>query len=277
MTAMGSPEPPCESVFRDRTIFVVGTRRSGTTWLSELLLAHPDVGGPGTFESLGDVVPMESLIFGALADVWVNAHRPDEDGIGVLMGQKAVYAAMRQFCDRVFEGARDRYSQGATWYLDKSPDNVDRVPILAEVYPDAWYVHIYRDGRDVTRSLLAAPFDDIRSAGDGAASWLRGVGSVLREKWRLSRLYEISYEQLLADPVGETVRIFEWIGLPVTDELLDEIGGKSGRQVAKLGSTGPPRLGKWRDMDPDDLAAAYDVGGDLLAELGYIDESDLST
>ena len=85
-------------------------------------------------------------------------------------------------------------------------------------------------------------------------------------------MYEIPYEQLLADPVGESLRIFEWLGLPVTDDLVEEVRGKSGRQVAKLGSTAPPRLGKWREMDPGDLAEVYDIAGDLLAELGYIDE-----
>ena len=131
-------------------------------------------------------------------------------------------------------------------------------------------VHLVDEAKASPR--IRAVFEDIKSAADGAAAWLRGVGSVLREKWRLPRMYEIPYEQLLADPVGESLRIFEWLGLPVTDDLVEEVRGKSGRQVAKLGSTAPPRLGKWREMDPGDLAEVYDIAGDLLAELGYIDE-----
>jgi hypothetical protein len=265
--------PPCDSVFADRTIFVLGTRRSGTTWLSELLMAHPDIGGPGTLEDAeGNFLPMESLIFGGLADLWVNT-RADRDGVGVFMDRAAVVAALRTFCDRVFEAAREKYSPGAPWYLDKSPDNVDRIPILAETHPDAWNIHIVRDGRDVVRSLLAAPFEDITTVGEAAARWARNVGNVIREKGRLHRLREVTYEQLLVDPVGETTRLFEWLGLAVNDEIVERVRGRVGRPVARMGSTGAPRPGRWREMDPDDLATVYELAGDVLAECGYLDGS----
>jgi len=266
---------PCESPFADRTIFVIGTRRSGTTWLSELLMAHPDVGGPGTFvANSGDVWPMESLIFGALADLWVNRFRADRDGICAFMDDAACVAAFRRFCDQIFEAARNRHSPEATWYLDKSPDNLYRIPILADTYPDAWNVHIVRDGREVVRSLLAAPFVEVHSAADAASEWTKHVSGLVRHKRHLARLREIKYEQLLLNPVGETVQLFEWMGLPVNNDVVDRVQERVGRQVARFGSTGPPRLGKWRDMDPDDLAMTYEIAGDLLAELGYLDEAD---
>jgi hypothetical protein len=263
--------PGGESALADRSLFVLGTRRSGTTWLSELLLAHPDIGGPGTYESeQGDNLPMESLMFGAIADLWVSSRRVDLDGFNAFLGWDDLSAALRRFCDQMFLSARDHYSPGASWYLDKSPDNVDRIPILAAVYPDGWYVNIVRDGRDVTKSTMAAPFPDITSIGDAVTTWVRGVGDVQREGWRLERLLEVRYEQLHADPLGEVSRIFEWLGVPVTDEILAEVQPRTGKQVARLGS-GPPQRSKWRDMDPDDLAMVYEIGGDLLAELGYLE------
>jgi len=263
-----------ESVLADRTVFIVGTRRSGTTWLSEMMLAHPDIGGPGTWDSeQGDTLPMESLMFGAVADVWVSTHRVYNDGFGSFLGEDGVYAALRRFCDRLFVSARDHYSPGASWYLDKSPDNVDRLPILAAVYPDGWYVNIVRDGRDVTRSTLAAAFPDINSTGDAITTWVRGVGNVLRDGWRLERKLDVRYEDLLADPLGVVGKIFEWLGLPADDEVMAQVQPRTGKHVAKLGSTGPQR-GKWHDMDPADLAMIYEIGGDLLAELGYLDGSE---
>ena len=60
------------------------------------------------------------------------------------------------------------------------------------------------------------------------------------------------------------------MGLDVNDEVLDRVRAAVGRPVAQMGSTGPAS-GKWRDMDPDDLATVYEIAGDLLAELGYLD------
>jgi hypothetical protein len=255
-------------------VFILGTRRSGTTWLSELMLAHPDIGGPGTWNSeQGDTLPIESLMFGAIADLWVSSRRVDLDGLEAFVERDELYGALRRFCDGIFVSARDHYSPGASHYLDKSPDNVDRIPILSSVYPDGWYVNIVRDGRDVSKSTVAAEFPDVSSMADAVSIWARGVGGVMREGWRLKRLLEVRYENLLADPMGEVTRIFEWLGLPATDEVLAQVQPRSGKQVAKLGSTGPPKSGKWRDLDPADLATIYELGGDLLAELGYIDRS----
>jgi hypothetical protein len=190
------------------------------------------------------------------------------------MDRPSLVAAMRRFCDRVFEAARDQHTPGTPWYLDKSPDTVDRVPILAAIYPDAWHIHILRDGREVSRSLLETAFPDIDSVADAAANWVKSVGNVIRERWRLPRFRELRYEDLLADPLGETLQLFEWMGLPVTDEVVARVRRRTGRQVARLGSTGMPRLGRWREMDPADLAIIYEIAGDILAELGYLDRTE---
>jgi hypothetical protein len=263
--------PPGDSIFANRTVFVLGGRRSGTTWLSQLLLSHPDLGGIEAFEHEGDAVPVEPLVFSALGDLWANAHRPDHDGLLTCLDRPAIAGALRAFCDRMFGAAVEHHAPGATWYVDKTPDNIDRLTIMAGVYPDAWFVNIVRDGRDVVRSLLAAPFSDITKVDDAAADWVRVVRDALGYSWRLERFREIRYEQLLLDPVGEASGILEWFGLPVTDEVRAELGERAGRPVARLGDKTPPGAGRWRELDPEDLAVIYDIAGDLLAELGYLD------
>ena len=265
--------PPKSAVFPDQTIFVLGNRRSGTTWLAELLYAHPEVGGATARrrEDLDDVIPSEPLIFGAAAQLWNNYCRPHRDGISAYMEPEAFLAALRAFSDRLFEAGNRRYSPGSPWYLEKSPDNVERLPILVSTYPDAWNIHIVRDGRDVVRSLLRAPFVEVTNAAYAATEWARTIRWIRREAWRLPRFREVRYEDLTRDPVGQTVALFEWMGLEVTDEVIERVRAATGRPVAKMGSTGPAGSGKWRDMDPDDLAVTYEIAGELLAELGYLD------
>ena len=71
-------DAPCASPFEGRVIFVLGSRRTGTTWLQELLLAHPAVVAVPTVEvEPGRLDPQETVIMGALEAVWLSAHNAD--------------------------------------------------------------------------------------------------------------------------------------------------------------------------------------------------------
>jgi len=245
-------QPPCESPFADRTVVLLGPVRSGTTWLVELLLAHPALGG----------LSWESTIFLALWDLWENAHRADGEGIGAYLSDDEIAAALRRFCDSLFSVA------DAEWYVEKTPDNVNRVPLIATAYPDAWYIHIIRDGRDVVRSQVVAPWGTNDPA-DAARNWVWAVRQVRRHRWRLDRYREVRYEDLVEDPVGQTTALLEWMGLPVDGEVAAGIKERIGHEMARYGATDQVGAGKWTQMTTADLRKIHEVAGDLLAELGY--------
>ena len=244
---------PSESPFANRTVIVLGPVRSGTTWLVELLLAHPALAG----------LSWESTIFMALWDLWENAHRADGEGISAYLGPDEVAAALRGFCDRTFSVA------DGEWFVEKTPDNVNRIPLIAAAYPDAWYVHLVRDGRDVVRSQVVAPWgtDDPAQA---ARNWVWAVRQVRRHRWRLQRYVEVRYEDLVDDPVGQTTALLEWMGLAVDGEVASGIKERIGREVARYGATDAIGPGKWTQMSDADLRRIREVAGDLLAELGYV-------
>lgn len=275
--------PSSDSEFADRVVIVLGTRRSGTTWLSQLLSSHPDVAameltdvsvseGDAHYakDTVVEAVPAESLVFSAMGDFWMNAHRADGDGVAALMDAPEAAAALREFSDRLFAVARDRAAPGARWFVEKSPDNVNRVAVASATHPDAAFVHLIRDGRDVARSLLSWPFAKGGPAA-AAAEWATGIRRVQQHQWRLRRFREVRYERLVDDPVGEMRLLFEWIGLPVDDDVIKGLEERAGEQVARYGDRSPVGSGKWRGLDPEQLAIVYEVAGDLLAELGYLD------
>src|SRR5205085_9107504 len=71
-----------------RLLIVVGCPRSGTTWLQQLLLSHPQVVGPSE----------ETFLFARLAPAWALAHSAEGD----IWGDRATsIAAIRRFCDRI--------------------------------------------------------------------------------------------------------------------------------------------------------------------------------
>ena len=257
--------PLQNSVFEDRVIFVLGTVRSGTTWFEQLLGTHPEIA----------IVDLEAGIFHGLWDLWLNAHSAEGNGVGAYLEQAQIAAAVRSFCDRMFAAARDRVKPGATWFAEKTPGHYYRLPLMAASHPDAWYIHIIRDGRDVTRSQLRSPVGRILP-GDAAAHWSAGVRRVHEHRWQLARFQEIRYEDLLADPITVVSRLFEWMGLKVDAEVESRLEQAAGREVVRFKNTDPVGRDKWRDMSPDDLAKIYAEAGDLLVQLGYADADDVA-
>jgi hypothetical protein len=263
---------PGESPFAGRAVIVLAGLRTGSTWLSELLLSHPELAGLSAIEINGQPEPAESGIFGAVSNVWLGRARVDGEGINALVTDEQIAAAVRRFCDGLFARARDSTSPDAKWFVEKTPDNVKRVPMLSEIYPDGWYVHLVRDGRDVARSVAEASFgtDDVAEA---AATWATEYRWVSANAWRLRRFRQIRYEQLLADPVGTMTAVFDWMSLPVDDSVLERLHERAGRAVARFGKTTPVGEGKWRLLPDADLERIYAAAGDVLAELGYLRQS----
>jgi hypothetical protein len=252
------------AVFGDRVVIVLGQARSGTTWLVQLLAGHPDLAG----------LSWESTIFFGLWDLWENAHRADGHGISAYMTADDVARAMRAFCDRTFSVTADgRDAARPLWFIEKTPDNVNRLPLIAATYPDARYIHLLRDGRDVARSQVVAPWgtDD---PGEAARNWVWAVRQVQRQRWRLGAYREIRYEQLVEDPVAEATALLEWLGLPVDGDVTRLIEERVPEEVARYGATDRLGPGKWQQLSETQLAAVYEVAAPLLTELGYLDGSD---
>jgi hypothetical protein len=153
--------------------------------------------------------------------------------------------------------------------VEKSPTHSLTVPLMAATHPDAWYVHIVRDGRDVVRSHLQSPFGP-GGAAEAAAVWAGNVRAVRNHAWRRPRFREIGYESMLEDPVAMMTSLFEWMGAPVDDEVKAAVRERAPKEVVRYDSTEAVGAGTWTSMDPADLAAIDEVAHDVLAELGYL-------
>jgi Sulfotransferase family len=259
------------SPFEGRVIFVLGSRRTGTTWLQELLLAHPAVVTVPTVEvAPGRLDPSETVIMGALEAVWLNAHNANSEGLPAFLEQDEIIAVMRRFCDSLFARARDTYNPGAEWFLEKSPSNIARLPLITSLYPDAWFIHVVRDGRDAVRSLMDTPMAPPTVA-DAAAEWVDVLDELQRYRHLLRRFRQVRYEAMLGDPVAAAADLFQWLGLKGSDDVLQAVEERSKRQVARFGATGPIGAGKWMELPAHERARVLDIAGDWLAELGYID------
>jgi len=169
---------------------------------------------------------------------------------------------------------------GAVRWGDKTPIYTSYIGLLARIFPEAQFVHLIRDGRDVALSMVNKwgkqefhidPYF-------AARSWVRRIRQAQAASAGLppERYYELRYEDLVAAPERELRALCDFLGEPYTPEMA-EPHRLARRDIPPDGfhapvrqPPSPKRVGRWRhDMSPADARLVQRVAGSLLAELGY--------
>ena len=167
-------------------------------------------------------------------------------------------------------------SKGKERYGDKTPIHVLHVDYLSKLFPEARFLHVIRDGRDVTLSYLDVDFG-VDTLWDGAVYWKRFVEAGRRAGAALGseRYREIRYEDLIDAPERNISNLCEFVGIEYERAMLRyfENDGDIGRAVRHHRNLRlPPTSGlrDWRkEMSRPDLAVFDVLAGDLLEDLGY--------
>lgn len=221
-----------DSPLRDRVVFVEGAPRSGTTYLSALLAAHPAIAGTTS----------ESHLF----DWGVSELFDNFEGLG---GRRPYLShwidrgqftdLVRSFVDGVLGGMREATKPDAQFALEKTPADRRRPEVVLrrklECFPDGWYIHIVRDGEAVTRSLMRGPWNPDRSPQACRRWWREGVAAVRSVLGSQERYRELRYEDLAARPTETVAELFDWLGLAYDDELLTRVELLSRVRFSDLG------------------------------------------
>lgn len=243
----------------DRLVFVLGSPRSGTTFLGSAVGSLPG------FVELGEVLPLKAAI-------------------PRLAGQHDEEAAAR--VRRILWLTRRLGGVGSLRGVEHTPEVVFLGRALRRAFPHATLLHLVRDGRDVACSLLerrwlaadrigaddaALPFgssprfwverdrsDEFRRASDARrAAWVwrryveagRSLGA---------DAHELRYERLCSDPAAvaaELGRVLRTDAQPLARALAEASDRSIGRYRLELG--------------PEQLADVEAEAGELLAELNY--------
>jgi hypothetical protein len=241
-------------------IFNVGARRSGTHWLQRIVTAHPEVAG----------VPSETHLFShgiaPLFELFQHSLRSSTTTGRVYVERAAALDGARDLCDAVLGGFVE---PGVPRLAERTPLHAQHLELIAEIYPDAQFIHIIRDGRDVARSIVAQAWgpSEIREA---AAEWRSAIVAAREARLPPSRYREVRYERLVAEPGPIARELYSWLGLRTDEDVLVAAADEAS-VPANLGSDpSGVAVEKWREAYSDaDLQDFYDVAGDLLEELGY--------
>jgi LPS sulfotransferase NodH len=259
---------PRQSPLYERVAFVVGAPRSGTTWLQQLLYVHPDVATGGESHLFCEGLP---AVFG-------NFDHPNGmSHLSTWVARAELLTAARAFCDAVFETQRAATRPSARLVLEKTPNHRLQAALQAQLYPDARYVHIIRDGRDATasqRELWGEANDEFADADRAAEAWAAAVYDVRTHFAGLAYL-EVRYEDIVADTRATLGVIFDHLGL-AHDAALRDAATAFGRAPVHTSPQSPTVGIRKHAGDAVSERAVALAAGDLLVEFGYATEDEVA-
>lgn len=269
-------------------LFIVGSGRSGTTLMRAMFNAHPAL-----------AVMHEGHVVAALARHRKRYEAWDERAVAhftadlfddvnfrrIDLPRNEVAEVLRSplplnFSDairRVFSLYAKR--EGKPRYGDKTPGYVLAMPLLGKLFPEAMFVHVIRDGRDVATAFSDVSFGP-HNVAEAAIYWRRRVRSGRRagRNLGLRRYCEVRYDDLVDEPERVLRRLCSFVDLSFDPAMLRYFERPQDSVVA----TGipqahqrlllPPTAGlrQWRDEMPTPALRIFEtLAGDALVQFGY--------
>jgi len=259
--------------------FVIGSARSGTTLLRMILNAHPEVAVPPESRFVvelyrSDEVRVEDFL--ARLDAhqrWASWDTPIESVRAQLAGMKTLpYPEAIEAAYLAFAKNRNKKRYG-----DKTPRYIEHIPLLSRLWPEAKFVHLVRDGREVALSYADVPFGPSTVA-KAAALWKERVVLGMEQGRALGpkRYTELRYELLLAHPQEEIESLCSFLDLDFDPAMLD-YSEHARSEVLDRAKLYNPHVTKsitktrsWDEQMPPSQVEVFEaVAGDTLQELGY--------
>jgi hypothetical protein len=292
MFAQTEKKPELESVGemsrKTAPVFVLGCPRSGTTVLYHMLLS---AGGFAVYRSESNVfnllVPRFHGMRSAadrkeLLEVWLRSKLFRVSGLDAGEISTKIMAECHGGGDFLRIVMQEiAHQQGVGRWADCTPDHLLYMQEIKRQIPDALFVHIIRDGRDVALSYARQrwsyplPWDRNERLGVSALYWEWAVRKGREQGKRLGADYrEVRFEELITNPQQSLAQL----GLFIDHDLdYDRI------QRAGIGSVSKPNssfageseeifnpVARWKTkMSLDQIGGLEELIGEALLELGY--------
>ncbi len=282
------------------TPFIVGVPRSGTTLLRLMLDAHPDL-----------AIPPETVFIRLAAEACEHASDPRQAFLETVTSHRRwkdlhiegdllrhSVAAIEPF--DLGEALRALYGLyagrfGKPRWGDKTPHYLRQMTLIQGLLPEARFIHIIRDGRDVALSVKDLWFG-ANSIEEAARRWQSSIQKARRQARKLPHYLEVRYEDLVSDTESTLRKISDFVDLPwspsmldyhkTADERLSEMERHITAPTGKIVRRGPERnailhsltskppqrdrIGRWRqEMTAAHRESFEKMAGETLRGLGY--------
>ena len=281
-----------------RLFFIVGAQKSGTTWLQRSLNSVHGVHclGEGHFIDRMVLPIAENLRqYNNLMGL-VEERVYEGDGFYPPIAQAEFRGVMRQWILERMVKSTKAEPRSITALGDKTPAHSFHINTLKTLFPEARFIHMLRDGRDVSVSAFHHkervlrklqqndPDADLNKEAPALLhKWADFTRAVLKAEVAGQAIHTVRYEAMLANPGAALRGCLQHIvpNQPWTEALVQQaveansFRRKSGRDPGQASSSSFLRKGQagsWREeLDPATLTRLDPADQALLEQLGYSD------
>ena len=231
-----------------------------------MLACHPDIATAG-----------ESHLFPEGVAQLLRNHGSHDPlmGLKTWMPRGEFLAVVRSFTDAIFSSMHAATRPDAKMVVDKTPTVRPFADELALVYPDARFIHIIRDARDMAGSVVGL-WGQGRGLGaweHAARTWVDAVNDI-RSKLGTFAYHEVRYETIVADPRTELSRIFDFCDLDHDGDFVATCVAFARAPINTRPSDDRVGAGKWQDERSDALRRVIGIAGDLMIETGHLTDAE---
>jgi LPS sulfotransferase NodH len=272
-----------------RPVFVMGCHRSGTNLLYDTLLSA------GGFAVYRGYLPIYEILiprFGSLENprnrakivsMWMRSKGFARAGVEAVPLSSKLLAECRNGGDFIRIVMDEiAHSQGVQRWMVYDPDSVLHVARIKRDIPDALFVHIIRDGRDIALSLM-------KMGGFRPFPWSRRSRGLLETSlywdWMVHRgrqhgrqipgdYIEIHYEELVTQPRAVLARLGDFLDHDLDYDLIQRTGlgrlreSNSSFQDDEKETQNP--VNRWKErLSHQQVVALEALIGPSLQEFGY--------
>lgn len=246
--------------------FFVGVNGSGNAVFGEMFNAHPEMA----------IVPKTQLVFDLVSQSGnnqissrqffkkLNKH-PQWPNFNISRDVfKQRLDAINQFSST--DGLRIFYqlfaeNSNKKRCGDETPSHDHHMLDIATMLPEARFIHIVRDGRDVAVSQQKKVPGIEKDIETLANYWIWRIRDTRRQGQQVPHYIEVRFEDLVEDTVKTIKKICDFVELPFSQQMLEPGHKASNKEM----------IGAWRsEMLPGERSKFEAIAGDLLRDLGYL-------
>ena len=230
-----------DSIMKSIPIFIIGAPRSGTTLLRLILSAHSTISIPHEFTLVENVISYfkeevitQKRVLQFLSEQYKISHFLDWQIDRTLLTSKVTQSTYTQseIIDLIYRTYIEVHSPTKTTWGDKNINSLTFIPAIVSLFPEARFIHIVRDGRDVAASLQSRRWKFYTLGGSttffikhfrGAMlTWVSAINTIKKslEVVPKSSQITIKYEDLIGETERSIMQLCEFLKIDFEEGIL---------------------------------------------------------
>ena len=196
-----------------RTVFVGGVPRSGTTLARAMLDAHPDIRCGEETRVIPRIVSMRSR--------WRKSAREHSRLVEAGLSEETLDSATRAFISEIILN----HGPVSKYLCNKDPLVLNYMEDIVRIFPQGKFICMVRDGRAVAYSIVSRNVTisgvDSKNYMSAALFWNKVVERMSTDCTNnRQRCLMVRYEDLVADPRLWMTKILQFLDIPWHDNVL---------------------------------------------------------